>query len=567
MHLGTLRGIPRLPPILFAVLLLNLAQVLAQDVGIERLPAEARPLLPDYPPPRQPSDFVLPPVEEVPQVGVTGEVRFVLRDVQFIGNTVFDDATLRQLARTYLGRSVSMADLEGLRMRLTRYYNQAGYVTSGAILPDQHIRNGRVVYRIVEGSLTHVQVQGTQRLRPEYVSDRLSLGLTQPLNARQLQERFQLLLTDPLIERLNGELIPGAAPGESILDLRVTRSRPYALYLGYDNHRPPSIGSEEVIMGGHLHNLTDYGDMLSFETALSEGATDYEVGFFVPLSPADTRFNLRYVRGESSVVEESLQIADIRSDFQTLELGVTQPLWRTLQESFSLGLTLALRKSQTFMLGRGTPFSLGVEDDGKSSTSVIRFTQDYVSRSRRQVLAARSTFSLGMDAFDATINEGLPDGRFFSWIGQIQYARRLGTQGAQVMLRGDLQWTNDRLLPLERFAIGGATSVRGYRENEFVRDNGFDASVEFRYPLFGGRLAASGHSLQLAAFYDLGSAWNKGERGDAPVISSLGGGLLWDCRVLSAAVYFAHALDEVSEKTEYDLQDDGIHFSLVVKVF
>jgi hemolysin activation/secretion protein len=567
VHLGRLRGIPRLLPILYAVLLLNSAQVVAQDVGIERLPAEARPLLPDYPPARQPSDFVLPPLEELPGVGVSGEVRFILRDVQFIGNTVFDDATLRQLARTNLGRSVSLADLEDLRMRLTRYYNQAGYVTSGAILPDQNIRNGRVVYQILEGSLTHVQVQGTQRLRPEYVSDRLYLGLTQPLNARQLQERFQLLLTDPLIERLNGELGPGAGPGESILDLRVTRSRPYELYLGYDNHRPPSIGSEEAILGGRLHNLTGYGDMLSFETALSEGATDYEVGFFVPLSPADTRFNLRYVQGESSVVEESLQIADIRSDFQTLELGLIHPLWRTLQEGFGLGLTLALRNSQTFMLGRGTPFSVGVEDDGKSSTSVIRFTQDYVTRNQRQVLAARSTFSLGMDAFDATINEGLADGRFFSWIGQIQYARRLGTKGAQVMFRSDLQWANDRLLPLERFALGGASSVRGYRENEFVRDNGFDASVEFRYPLFSGRLAASGQSLQLAVFYDIGSAWNKGESGDTPVISSLGGGLLWDWGVLSVVAYFAHALDEVSEKTEYDLQDDGIHFSLLANIF
>jgi hemolysin activation/secretion protein len=122
-------------------------------------------------------------------------------------------------------------------------------------------------------------------------------------------------------------------------------------------------------------------------------------------------------------------------------------------------------------------------------------------------------------------------------------------------------------LPLERFALGGASSVRGYRENEFVRDNGFDASVEFRYPLFSGRLAASGQSLQLAVFYDIGSAWNKGESGDTPVISSLGGGLLWDWGVLSVVAYFAHALDEVSEKTEYDLQDDGIHFSLLANIF
>ena len=55
---------------------------------------------------------------------------------------------------------------------------------------------------------------------------------------------------------------------------------------------------------------------------------------------------------------------------------------------------------------------------------------------------------------------------FFSWLGQAQLARRLETLSAQVIGRVDLQLANDRLFPLEQFAVGGRYSVRGYRENQ-----------------------------------------------------------------------------------------------------
>ena len=49
-------------------------------------------------------------------------------------------------------------------------------------------------------------------------------------------------------------------------------------------------------------------------------------------------------------------------------------------------------------------FSEGPED-GKSRVSAIRFTQDWVKRDAKTVLAARSQFSFGIDAFDATVTE------------------------------------------------------------------------------------------------------------------------------------------------------------------
>jgi hemolysin activation/secretion protein len=100
------------------------------------------------------------------------------------------------------------------------------------------------------------------------------------------------------------------------------------------------------------------------------------------------------------------------------------------------------------------------------------------------VLAARARFSFGLDAFNATMNPGdLPDSRFVVWLGQVQWARQLTPWGLQVIARSDVQLASQPLLPLEQIAVGGRYTVRGYLENQVVRDNAVLASVETRIPL------------------------------------------------------------------------------------
>jgi hypothetical protein len=65
------------------------------------------------------------------------------------------------------------------------------------------------------------------------------------------------------------------------------------------------------------------------------------------------------------------------------------------------------------------PFSFSEgPQDGKSKVAVLRLFQDWVNRDAKRVLAARSQFSIGLNAFGATKNDGsVPDGQFFAWLG------------------------------------------------------------------------------------------------------------------------------------------------------
>ena len=240
-------------------------------------------------------------------------------------------------------------------------------------------------------------------------------------------------------------------------------------------------------------------------------------------------------KGTNVVIEEPFKDLDIASNVDTYAVTLSHPVYRTPERTFSLGLSLELDRSKTFLLN--TPFSFDPGAiDGKSNVTVIRLMQNWLDRSLNQVITARSTFSVGINAFGATVNDSLPDGQFLTWLGQFQWASRFGNRGYQALFRTDLQLANNWLLPLEKCAVGGASTVRGYRENLMVRDNCWITSLEFRLPVF--RLPIPGLSqgpaeglVQVAPFVDYGRAWNKsGPTLEPTSISSAGVGLRWGSR-------------------------------------
>lgn len=494
------------------------------------------------------------------------EPGFVLRGVHFEEDGALPSAGRDALIAPFLGQWMTLTDLEALRYRLTEFYVEQGYINSGVlIVPDQTIRDGILRLRVLTGRLTEIRVSGQGRLKPAYLAERLQRAPEAPLNRAVLQERFQLLLEDPLIEQLDGELMPGLAPGSAVLELEVTRARPWDAYVRLDNHRPPSTGATRLYLGGALHNLTGQGDILDlylgrgFEGQGREGALEWSV----PLNTRDTRLWARYERSDAALVEEPLADLDIRSETERLELGLSHPLWNRLSGTFTLSGLLSWAENETTIDGGPFSFPEGAED-GETRATALRLRQDLLYRTDAAAYALRSVLSLGLDALDATIHpsrENRPDSRFVSWQGQAQAVWRLNEQDTRLILRGGVQWAGDALLSLEQFAVGGANSVRGYRENEQVGDNGYHATLELRHPIWEGPLLGLQHRLQLAVFSDVGSAWDRGRWGEHEDLAAIGAGLIWTAdERLRAELYFGHALTEPVATEEHNLQDDGIHF-------
>ena len=163
---------------------------------------------------------------------------------------------------------------------------------------------------------------------------------------------------------------------------------------------------------------------------------------------------------------------------------------------------------------------------------------------------------MGLDAFDSTTNEQvvgvarIPDSRFFSWRGQAQYVYLLAPE-TLLVLRGSLQAANDALFGAEQFSIGGATTVRGYRQNAILTDNGFLASAELRIPIVEG-FSESG-IVQITPFVHYGKGWNNSDisNPNPQNLASFGVGLLWQEDNLNLRLDYGIPLIDVdsSERT------------------
>lgn len=541
-------------------------------------PGEERRPLPELEPPPPTPEFKLPPVAPPPkEAPLSLGPRFVLRAVEFQGNTVFTDAELAEIAAPFLGQVVAAEHLEDLRRRLTLHYIDAGYINSGAVLPDQRVVDGRVVYEIVEGKLSDITIVGNKRLSSSYVRDKLARDAGPPLDVARLQRRLRILLDDPLIERIDAELGPGVQPGDGELTVRVQETSPIQINFSVDNGRSPSVGAIEGRSQLVIRNWTGLGEIGSFTFGKTEGLRDIEGSIGFPVTPWDTRLILRIEDTKSEIVEEPFNQIDVESKSRDYEATLRQPLYQAPGQELAVSLTYARRESETFLLGQPFSFSEGA-DDGRSVVSVFRGIVGWVDRSPDQVIALRSTFSLGTDTFGATDNpSGIPDGEFFHWIGQAQWVRRfevLGLDSIRAVVRGEAQLTDDRLLPLEKFSIGGADTVRGYRENLLVRDNGWDASLEFRVPVFELSIPGLPSDLQdgrvdIAPFFDAGQSWNNEIDDPSPkTIASVGIGLRWaPIRGMLASLYWGYALRDVQDPVDSDLQDDGIHFAIRASLF
>jgi hemolysin activation/secretion protein len=533
------------------------------DILEERLPQQL-PTVPLPPPPRPPKEIPEPFLKSV-----------FIKKIVVEGSTVFTPAEISTVTASYENRQMTSEDVEALRRELTVLYIKKGYVTSGAIIPDQTVVDGVITYRIIEGKLTQIDVEGNKWFTDSFLKERVALGAGPPVNVHPLQDRLQLLQIDQRLRSVHAELKPGDRQGEASLVVSVEENLPYSMWVAVNNYQSPSIGAVRGLANLAHQNLTGHGDILSATYGRSQGLRpQFDVWYVTPINAYDTTLLLRYRKNDSDNVDETFKPLDIVNKSEIFEVTLRHPVYRTLHQEFALALTLEHEYNKSYLLGEPFSFYPGVED-GEYTVVPLRFTQEWTYRTQRQVLAARSRFSFGLDAWSATDSHSstMPGGQFVAWLGQFQWARITDWWDTQVLFRTDVQLTDDPLLPIEQISVGGRYSVRGYRENLLVRDQAFITSLELRIPIIRDKKWAD--YIQICPFFDYGKAMYKDLPTPQPQdIYSVGVGLRWSAPIIKAPVelradfefYWGYPLKHV-DTADYNIQDSGIHFQFAITGF
>ena len=498
--------------------------------------------------------------ENIPSVPQT----LTIERFEVVGSTVFSPEQLAEVLAPFTNRPISFAELFSARSAVTQLYLDNGYITTGAYIPPQALEGKVVQIQVLEGGLESIQITGTRRLNPNYVRSRVALGTDTPLNRDRLLEALQLLQLNPLITNISAELSTGTRPGQSLLEVRVTEAQTTTIQTALDNGRSPAVGSFRRRIQANEASLLGQGDSVSLAYTNTDGSTSVDASYSYPLNPRNGTLSVAYGTTSSDVIEPPFDLIDINSESRYYELSFRQPIVQTPTTEFAIGLSANRLESETSLLNLPFPLAQGADERGRTRISAIRFFQDWTQRDTRQVIAARSQFNLGIDAFDATTNAEQPDSRFLSWQGQAQWVRLLAPE-TLLLVRGDVQLSTTSLVSLEQFSLGGLQSVRGYRQDLLLSDNGAFASAEVRLPIL--RIPDWGAVLQVAPFVDVGTSWNTGRSAPNPsTLASLGLGLVWQHDRFTARLDYGIPLVSVSS-TERTWQENGIYFSVFYNPF
>ncbi len=501
-------------------------------------------------------NYVLPPLQEA---DYKTDGSWSKRDATFVknyrlsGNTVVDSSTIHSVVLPYLNRYVSFEDLSQLRDALTLIYVQRGYISSGAEMPRINKNDDTLEISIVEGVLDGMRIDNPGRLRESYIRKRLSVVDESIVNIYDIEQELQKLQQNKRIKGIQSQLLPSDKVGESLLAIKVDEQPPLFGSLRFSNHNTPSSGSELAeLMVGHS-NVSGYGDTVTIALAKSEGRRSVDTSYELPTSVA-TSVYLQLQSSRSDIIEEPFDVLEIESESDSISLGINYLVSQSIYKQLELFAGMSYRRSKSFLLGSPFSFSAGVED-GVAKIGALQIGQEWQGSAQGQALALRSTFSIGLDVLGATSNEGNnPDGQFTKWLGQAQYVLQISEVDAQFSVLTDIQWASRPLLGLEKYAIGGHASVRGYRENSLLVDKGLFLSAKWRQELKTEGLSG----VYFIPFFDV--AYGKEDEYEQS-LSSVGVGFKWVIEGIGDMdLYWAKRLDNWVDGDE--IQDQGIHLSV-----
>ncbi len=545
----------------------------AQSLSIPKLPPPPPPTLPQ-PQPLPPTlpPLTLPPLPEGPIAPSLPEKNIRVTKFNFRNNQVFSTKQLTNLVAPFLNQDLSTQQFSQILEKINQFYKDAGYLFAYSTFPvnvnqDIDPNAATLIIDINEGTVSQINIEGGSRLQ-RYVRSQINAAVTPAFNVKQLENALRWLSIDPLVKEISTEVAEGELPGQAILKIKLVAAGPIALTAGTDNSRTPSVGSWQRSLEFSHTNLSGLADRLDVSYLNTQGSNAVQFGYSLPVTPQQTRLSLSGTWARSTIIEEPFNVLDLTSNFLNIDLTLSHPLFRRATDSalqeFRVGLTGSWQNSQSSILGQPFPVSPGADDQGNTKLRVLRFFQTWSHQGSQQVLVARSEFSFGLDALGATLNPSPPDGQFFSWQGQVLWRHRL-PYNLLLTSRSSLQLADRPLVPTEQFVLGGVTTVRGYRNDFLIADNGFASSLELGIPVYSGSKGA----VAVSAFFDFGTVWNQGDNSAllTQTIASTGFGIQYNYSDrVSTRLDFGFPLVRFPGD-EFAWQDLGISFSVRVGLF
>ena len=482
-------------------------------------------------------------------------------------------AEIERAVLPFLGEKKLIADVEAARKALEDAYQRLGYQTVFVDVPEQRIADGVVRLRVLEGRVERLRIVGNRYFTQGEIRATVPAfaeGSVPDFNAVQTQLGNLNRVAD---RQVTPVLRPGRTPGTVEVELAVkdqvplhgevelnnrssafTSATRLSAGLRWDNlwqqqhsaglsiqTAPQATDEVKVLVGNYLWRFADRPDAIALYAVRSDSKVAL-VGSSTVLGNA-TIAGARWVRplpsGPSSAgLFQSITFGADYKKFGQTNIAAGTQVADVLDALDYVPLSLAYSAT---LASPGQTTQFGVT--ALTAPTGLLGNTDAGFQGRRALARAGWTVL----KFDASIERTLTD-RSSLWFK---------TEG---------QWVDVPLISNEQLTMGGAESVRGYREAELAGDRGGRGSVEWRWwPWRAAAVEAAGKpalaaaaeptaaptpsrlaALQVFALLDLGAVETVQPQGLQVArrwIGGVGAGLRWAAEGWRAQLEAARALN------------------------
>lgn len=404
------------------------------------------------------------------------DITFELKAVNIDKSEILTADVLEGMYRDYIGKEVTVKDLYDIVAAINEKYKEAGYITCQAYLPPQTISGGTVKIGIIEGVNGDISVVDNKYTERDYITDRVKIGQGKIININDLNKDLVYFNgTNDVMLRI--AMQAGKVPGTTDYILKAYEPQNQVVTVFSDNAGSTSSGEWRQGLFYNIRSLSGVRDNLNVNLMRSDGTRVIGVNYGRVLGRSGTKLNIGFSANTLKMTDGSvLETLGVKGHSQAITVGLSQPLMVTAKTKKILSIDFGNQNSVTDIADNPwvndtiNEVTLGYAITSFYDSAVVYQKHSYNAGSINRIV----DFTNGKEE-----NESYGKYAFYG-IYQKQY-----NHGQKINLRLDGQWSSTHYMPSSRqYILGGAYSIRGYKENIMSADNGYSYSLEYSVPVF-----------------------------------------------------------------------------------
>ena len=444
-----------------------------------------------------------------PKAPAIPQEKALIKEITVTGATLISDKEVNDIIQPYIGKELTVAEMQKIADLITDAYRQKGYVTSRAYLPPQQIERQILEIRIVEGITGNVEIKGNRYFKKKLYRNKIALKNGEPFDYEALRKGMSKINQLP-DRHAKAVLAPGKEAGTTDVILEVEDRLPFHVKLDFDNYGSRYVNQFRARTTITHNNLLGLDDVFNFQYQISE-SENYKLMILRYILPLTQSLKLGMFAADSDI--------DLRYEFEDEDLNargksrlysiyLTQSLINL--ENFLTSLTVGFDYKDTFNFQQGVETSRDRMRVAKASLDV-----DLTDAWGRTMVGNEISYGIGdvmgglqdRDALHASRNGA--GGKFLKNNLYLLRLQRLPFNST-MLWKNQAQFTPYILTATEQFQTGGIVNVRGYPNAEAVGDRGYSMVWELSMPpyfisknlKFPFSKAKVYDALRIVTFYD-----------------------------------------------------------------